>query len=212
MRIRSLAAALAALAISASAHAIEMVQWSSATSGTLGPATVTLAGNGIDDLYTGGFVPVVFSAPHFTAPVSLEQAVSLIAPSPFCCYTQFVLSFSTPVQGLRLHLASLASELVFDATPTKLSGQDSFVVSGNTVTGAGLDGPTPNDANGTIEFAGTISTLTITFARSVVASPDNLFIQVAAQPVPEPASWLLMLAGASALGAGAARRRRSAAG
>lgn len=211
MHLRPVAAALAALAIVAPVHAVELVQWSSATSGTLGGSTVTLAGNGVDALYEGGFVASLFSAPHFAAPVSLDQAVSLITPSPFCCYSQFVLSFSAPVQGLRLHLASMASELVFDATPTKVSGQESLVVAGNTVTGAGLDGPTPNDANGTIAFAGTISTLTITFARSVVASSDNLFIQVAAQPVPEPATWLLWLSGATALGA-VARRRRVAAG
>lgn len=149
-------------------------------SGTLGPVGVTLSGGDIvhgvtDGSFTG------FDFPFFTPPLAASDKVDVIAPQ--ASIHLYEISFSRAVTNPRLHIASLASTLTFDTSVVRVSGQDSFVVTaGNQVVGELLDGPVPNDANGTIELPGTFTGLTFT-AEPLGPFSDGLSVQILADVV-----------------------------
>lgn len=144
-------------------------------SGTLGTVGVSLSGGDIpggiiDGSFTG------FDFPFFTPPIPSTDKIDVIAP--LGSIHAYAVSFSAPVTNPRIHISSLASTLTFDTTVTRLSGQDSFVVpAANVVVGELLDGPLPNDANGTIELIGTFSGFTFT-AQPLGPYSDGLSLQI----------------------------------
>jgi len=84
----------------------------------------------------------------------------------------YTLQFGAPTQDPVMHIESLASKLVFPAGTqlTKVSGQSTFAVSGNTVTGA-LSGST--DANG-YPVAAAPSLQTTLMVKSTAANAINV--------------------------------------
>lgn len=148
--------------------------------GTLGPASVTLSGGDISSGTTGESF-TGFNYSFFTAPLVTSDVVEFLAPSPPKMATTHTVSFSTPVTNPRLHIGSLSSTLTFSTTPTRLSGQADFVVTGNTVTGAFHDSANPTDANGTIVLPGTFSSFTFRAQALDVYEPwggDGVVIQI----------------------------------
>ena len=141
--------------------------------GTLGAATVTFTGTSIsfgvtDGSYTG------FDRAYFTPPLTSTDYVAFEA---YASPATYVLEFDVPVTDPVIHLLSLASTMTFEqGTVVRLSGQPSFSVSGNSVSGVISDGGFPNDSNGTVQLLGTFSsiTFTATYSRTV----DGIGIQV----------------------------------
>jgi len=158
------------------------VKWTSidvgsdSAQGVLGPVHVTLTGGDITFGNTGG--GTAFNYSLFCPPLSSSGFVEFVGTNPSYSYT---ISFGSPIQDPILHIASLASVLTFSGvTLTKLCGQDNFTVSGGTVTGAFVNGPNPNDANGTVRVNGLVSTLSFTAYWEGAAgfTRDGIDIQV----------------------------------
>jgi hypothetical protein len=120
----------------------------------------------------------IFNQPYFSPPLATSDAIELYG---FQGYS-YTLQFGAPTRDPILHIASLASTLVFPpgTQVSKVSGQSTFVVSGNTVTGA-LSGS--SDANGTVKLSGTLDS--VSFSATPVfaaATEDGIDIQVGAPP------------------------------
>jgi hypothetical protein len=218
--LSAVALLLAVLPFSASrAAALTFSDWTSVDTsaevaeGTLGPVSVTLTGGNlvagvIDGTFTG------FNAAFFTPPLVTSDMVEPLGPNPSSTLSYTVI-FSSPLTNPRMHLRSLASVLTFSGvTLTKLSGETTFVVAGDTVTGAFDDTTSPgHDANGTIQLNGTFSSFVFT-AQAVgvfTGGGDGFDLQIgaAAEAVPEPAPLVLLIAGLAAMGYLAPRRHRS---
>jgi hypothetical protein len=158
-----------------------------------------------------------FDDPLFNPPLSFSDDVEILGTTSPSTYT---IAFGTPVTNPRLHLGSLASTLEFPGiTLTKLSGEDSFVVVGSTVTGVVDDSPPrPNahDSNGTIQLNGTFSSITFTAMHltGVSGIGDGIHTQLGADeanltsPVPEPGSVAIWIIGGVAIATRATWHRR----
>jgi hypothetical protein len=121
------------------------------------------------------------------------------------------LSFSTPVTDPVIAIWSLGAggtpaSFVFGATPTFVAGGPSaefggsaITVSGNVVSGA--------EGNGTVQFLGTYSSITWTNPGSEFWYGFNVGVAGVAS-VPEPGTFVLMLAGVACLGLTRAVRRK----
>lgn len=170
------------------------------SSASLGPVAVTFSGTDIsggvtDNSFTG------FNNAFFAPPLASSDSVHFSTNSSLSNYT---ITFSQPVTDPRLHLLSFASVLNFGAIPlTKLSGQETFVVAGSTVTGAANDFTTPTDANGTVQLTGTFTS--VNFTATFPPGNDEIVMQIGADVVPEP-SAVCALSLATAF-AGIRRRR-----
>ena len=187
--------------------------WTSADSinpivyGTLGSTTVTFSwttgGNvtttWLDGSYTG------FSIAAFTPAITSTDALEFIGNTSGATYT---ISFGAPTLNPILQFASEGSLLTFGgATPTFISGDGRLSVSGNQVIGTDSNAFSPpnNDANGTIQFLGTYSSLSFTAFWN--PGPDGIDLQIGATAVPEP-STSAALAGLGALALAAYPSRR----
>jgi len=169
--------------LSTNAGAIDFVDWvvvdtnNDSAQGQVCTIDVTLSGQDITYGVTDGSSPY-FNHGVFCPPLLSSDVVELIGTSPAYSYT---VTFSAPVTDPILHFASLASTLVFSGvTLTKLCGQASFVVSGSQVSGDCVDGPTPNDANGTVQVNGVVSSLSFTayWAGCAGFTRDGVGIQI----------------------------------
>ena len=125
----------------------------------------------------------VFSSSLFAPPLPTSDAIEFNGYQG----NSYTLQFGAPVTDPILHLYSLASTLAFpDGTQlTKLSGEDSFTVSGSSVSGA-LSGS--SDASGSVRVSGTFSS--IPFSATPVYQPsteDGILLQVGAALPPAPA-------------------------
>jgi hypothetical protein len=182
--VKSLAAALAFLALAAPAQAqtvdsIAFTDWTSfpltpatpgTASGTLLGHPVTLSGDALN-----GQAGWTFPAPAFTPALAQSDEIQLFGAQPANHYT---LSFGAPVTNPVLDLDSLGSTVTFPAGTqvVRVSGDPGFVVAGNQVSGSGSPDP-----GGTVRLVGTFSQLALTVANPSVS--DGVPSQVGA-PVP----------------------------
>jgi hypothetical protein len=144
--------------------------------GSLDTVSVEFTGSDIDwgvvnESWTG------FDVPMFTPPIDSSDMVSFRGAPAVYHYT---LTFSAPVEDPIMHLRTLASTLTFSTDQiVKLSGDSVFSVSDSVVSGVIDDDPPGYDANGTISFEGTFSTLSFT-AEYPYTSEDGIILQVGA--------------------------------
>ena len=178
----------------------------SIVSGTLGSTTVTFTSTTAGNIYTtwlnGTYTGFAIAA--FTPALGTSDALEFIGNPSSPNYT---ITFGVPVLNPILQFASAGSTLtVSGATPNFVSGDSRLSVNGNQVIGADFNGnPSPNnDANGTIQFPGTFSSLTFTAFWS--GGTDGIDLQIGATAIPEPAVEAALL-GVAAFGLVLARRR-----
>jgi hypothetical protein len=167
------------------------ISGTTSASGTLLGASISLSGSHVFPTPTSvldGSWPF-FAGPDFTPPLAKTDMIQ-IGGLPGDAYT---LQFGAPVTDPVLEIASMADTMVFpNATQiTKLSGQSTFTVAGNVVTGtlnAALGPDSVNDSNGTVQLAGTFTSIPFTVDPNyVLGSEDGILLQVGAtSPPPSP--------------------------
>lgn len=213
--IAGLTSLVSALNISgASAAVVTWNTWNSASAGTAGSIGVT---------YAGPANALVLNYPSYTptttwadgtivtnAPLPSNNILQITGGSPA---TQ-TLTFSQAVVNPVFAIWSLGqnggpASFVFDQTPTFIAGGPSLEyvggpinVVGNTVSG--------QEANGTVQFQGTFTSLTWTNPQFEFWYGFNVGFESVA-PVPEPATWFMMILGFAGVGFVAYRRRNDVA-
>ncbi|MFN0149635.1 MAG: hypothetical protein ACKVU1_02860 [bacterium] len=188
---------------SRSAHAVTFIDWTDVdlandiAQGTLGNVAVTMSGGDLVFAITGGSFQG-FDNALFCPPLAAADVVEFIGTSPALFYT---ITFGSPILDPVIHIRSLASELTFaDVKLTRLCGDGGFVVESNVVRGVCLDGVDPNDANGTIQIEGLLSTLSFSAYWGGCGSftIDGIDLQIGVDeavgvPLPQPnrdnSSW-----------------------
>lgn len=209
--------ALALMAATPALAAIEWTDWTSANasgaSGTLGSATVTFNG-GLDNWQTSGGAD--YWRQGGTTPWAAYDGVgNLPANNDFIAISQpGTITFSTAVTNPYLAIISLGqpninTQWTFDAPFTIVDqGQGHWGngaltnLPGNVL--GGLEG------HGIIQFTGTFTSLTISgvanqeFWSGLTIGADST------SPVPEPATWAMMIGGLGLVGSAMRRSRRSA--
>ncbi|REK29945.1 MAG: hypothetical protein DWQ42_03325 [Planctomycetota bacterium] len=130
---------------------------SNVATGDLGAAGVTLTGTDLASGVLDG-TSTFFNQAFFTPQLAMSDFLQISFSQSQTA--TFSIAFDTPITDPVIHLQSLASELTFPGEViTKLSGQSTFVVAGDMVTGTIDDGSFPTDANGTIQLSGTFSAI-----------------------------------------------------
>lgn len=165
--------------------------------GTIGGISITFTRDANGSLgtsvYNGtatGFSNTLYSpATPFSPSLSASDAIEFHgkkSPAPVPTYT---ITFGAAVVDPILLIASNASTLTFDATPTFLSGTTTanFFVSGNQVIGSDFNG-SYTDANGTLKFSGTFTSISFTAVYSGSGGQDGIGLQVGVTAIPEPSS------------------------
>ena len=142
--------------------------------GVVGASTVTLTGTWVglgvtDGSYTG------FNRDYFTPPLATADYAGFRGHPTTYSYT---LAFDPPVTDPVFHFVSLASTVTFaEGQLVRISGQPSFTVSGNSVSGVLFDSGFPNDSNGTVQLNGTFSSINFS-ATYESGSVDGVGLQV----------------------------------
>ena len=207
---------LAGSASVAAADVITWTTWNSESSGLAGPITVT---------YAGPALSLQQPYPSYT-PTDTFADGSIVnnAPTPANGILQITggnnatqtLTFSSavvnPVFAIwSLGQAGTTSSFDFGQTPTFVAGGpnaeyggSAISVVGNTVSG--------QEANGTVEFVGTFTSLTWTNPEYEYWYGFNVGFQSVAPdqsvaPVPEPSTWAMMILGFAGVGFMAYRRK-----
>lgn len=175
------------------AQAASVVDWTSidtASRTAMGmmegtPVTLSWSPNGdVPFTYFQGNAPW-FDSVAFTPPFMSTDGMDILARRGEQGVPSYTITFGAPVSNPVLHLGSLASTLSFvGAMPRRVSGDERFLVGGNTVSGIDYNEPNGIDANGTITFSGAYSSLTFTAAYGGTAPTglDGITIQVGAMP------------------------------
>ncbi|MGH7024670.1 MAG: PEPxxWA-CTERM sorting domain-containing protein [Caulobacteraceae bacterium] len=216
-------AACAALFTAAPAFAgtVDWTTWTAATdSATAGTATGTAGSVGVS--YTGEVESLVANYPSWNPSSSYVGGTVGNAPPMSGGIIQLyggnadvtdTITFSTPVTNPIIAIWSLGApgntaEFDFPGNepvtieaggPSSEYGGSSIYLSGNNVLGA--------EGNGTIQLTGTFSSISWT-----TPVYENWYGFTVGVPVPEPASWALMLAGFAGLGLALRARRGALAG
>jgi hypothetical protein len=206
-----------AFAASAQAAPIDWNTWTSSSGGT-----ISTTGGPIGVGFTGPTHNMIAGYPSYTPNSTFGDGVIVNnAPTPANGIMQLfggtdamnTVTFSTPVVNPVMAIWSLGqggidAKFVFNATPTLVSGGPSaeyggpaLSVVGNTVSG--------NEGNGTVQFIGTFSS--ISWTNPVFENWYGFDVGIAgvANPVPEPETYALMMAGLGAMGFIARRRRKA---
>jgi hypothetical protein len=197
----------------ASAAVVTWNTWDSTTTGTAGPVNVT---------YAGPAVSLWLNYPSYTPTATFADGVIVSnAPLPSNNILQIMggssatqtLTFSQAVVNPVFAIWSLGqgngpASFEFDQTPTFISGGASaeygggpINVLGNVVSG--------EEVNGTVQFKGTFTSLTWTNPQFENWYGFNVGFQSVA-PVPEPATWFMMILGFAGVGYMTYRRKRQA--
>ncbi len=152
-------------------------------------------------------------ATPFSPSLSSSDAIPFVgkkSPNPVPNYT---ITFGASVIDPILLIASNASTLTFNATPNFISGTTNataeFIVSGNQIIGTDYDG-TYTDANGTVKFIGTFTSISFSavYFGPARTGLDGISLQVGVAAIPEP-STSAAIAGVFMLGLVLYRRRRA---
>ncbi|MEO8623799.1 MAG: PEP-CTERM sorting domain-containing protein [bacterium] len=226
MNTSRLAALLAVVAVAAvtptQASAQTWTSWTSATpgifNGVLLGNSVTYTGNYAGGNLTGGGGTDYFNptSPYTQGGLTAPNTGGNVGFIQFVSPASGTLTFGAPVSNLYMAFISVGQggtpiTYTFDQAFTVLSNNNSpncafwgcgtYTVSGNSITGT--------EFSGTIQFAGTISSLAISTNPSenwhgITVGADA----VAVSATPEPASVVLMATGIFGI-AGIARRRRN---
>jgi hypothetical protein len=198
----------------ASAAVITWNTWTSDSSGTAAPITVSFSTTN-SHFYNPSYpswTPTATFADGVivnNAPISTNGIMGLIGGSG----AANILTFSAPVVNPVFAIWSLgqsgtSASFVFDETPTFVAGGPAaeylatgtaITVSGNTVSG--------NEGNGTVEFKGTFTTLSWTNPLYENWYGFNVGFQSVAAAAPEPSTWAMMILGFLGLGFMAYRKK-----
>lgn len=205
------------LVLTVTARSQTFANWTSddgtTVTGTIGSTSITFArdGNGSlgASLYDGtstGFSNGTFFSPSLANSDAIEFHGNK-SPAPVPTYT---ITFGTTVVDPILLIASNASTLTFNATPTYLSGTTTpnFTVTGNQVIGDDFNGGY-TDANGAVKFTGSFTSISFTAVYAGTGVQDGIGLQVGVTAIPEP-STTAAVAGLVMLGLAAAWRHRRA--
>ena len=179
----------------ASADTPQFADWTAISgttvaTGTLLGASISLSGSHVFPTPTSvldGSWPF-FDGPDFTPPLPKTDVIQ-IGGLPGDAYT---LQFGSPVTDPVLEIGSIADKMVFPSGTqvTKLSGQSTFTVAGNVITGTAnpaLGPDSVNDSNGTVQLTGTFTSIPFTVDPNyVLGSEDGILMQVGATSPPAP--------------------------
>ena len=219
MKVQAIAfATLLALAASAEAAPIDWNTWTSSTAGSIsttgGPVGVSFAGEPIS-LQTPypSYTPTSTFADGTivnNAPVAANGIVQLFGGNTNLNTVTFSAAVVNPVMAIwSLGQGGINAQFAFtNATPIFVSGGPSaeysgmpISVVGNTVFGS--------EGNGTVQFLGTYTS--ISWTNPVYENWYGFDVGIAsvANPVPEPETYAMMLAGLGVVGFMARRRRRA---
>ncbi|HEY7145851.1 MAG TPA: hypothetical protein VH637_16540 [Streptosporangiaceae bacterium] len=162
---------------------LEFIDWISASpqgaNGILHGQPVTLTGPmGTGSDFNATFQQ--FNTPAFTPQLAASDCVEIVGQPGH----SFTLNFGAPVRDPVLLLASFGSVITFapGTTVVRLSGEDTFIVSGNTVTGQVSAG----DSAGTVQLPGVFTTIAFTAVTNFPPAPtvpDGIFLQAGGTPV-----------------------------
>jgi hypothetical protein len=175
--------------LAAQAPAAEFTDWTSVNpqthiaEGVLGGVPVTLTGEGLYWGRTDSSSPA-FDSDRFSPRLPTSDVLSLAGTAS---HVDYVIRFGYPIEDPVLHVGSLASTLDFRTTNlVKLSGDDDFTVVGSSVSGVLRDSPGGYDANGTVQLAGTYSSVafTLTYSGPPLSPPgyDGIWVQIGGVP------------------------------
>jgi PEP-CTERM motif-containing protein len=187
---------------------ITWTTWNSSSTGTAGAVAVTFAGpaESLQQLYPS-YTPTLTFADGVivgNAPTPANGILQIFGGSNAVQSLTFSQALVNPVLAIwSLGQGSETALFVFDQTPTFVSGGPSLEYNGSAITVLG-DTVSGNEANGTIEFVGTFTSLTWTNPQF-----ENWYgFDVGYQStVPEPSTWAMMILGFFGLGFMARRRR-----
>ena len=197
----------------ASAAVVTWNTWDSPATGSAGPINVT---------YSGPALSLVLNYPSYTPTTTFADGVIVSnAPSPLNNILQITggsnatqtLTFSQAVVNPVFAIWSLGqnggpASFVFDQTPTYISGGPSAEYAGGPISVVG-NVVSGQEVNGTVQFQGTFTSLTWTNPQSEFWYGFNVGFESVA-PVPEPATWFMMILGFAGVGYMTYRRQRRA--
>jgi hypothetical protein len=195
----------------ASAAVVTWTTWTSSSAGNAGPIDLTYAGpaQSLKSPYPS-YLPATTFADGTTvnnAPTSANGILQIFGGNTSTQTVTFSEAVVNPVFAIwSLGQGGVDASFVFDQTPTFVSGGPNaeyggvaITVSGNTVHG--------QEANGTVQFLGTFTSLSWTNPVFENWYGFNVgFESVAA--VPEPSTWAMMILGFAGVGYMTYRRRK----
>ena len=194
----------------ASADVVTWTTWNSASSGTAGPITVTYAGPAVSlqQPYPSYTPTTTFADGTIVnnAPLPANGILQIFGGNAATQTLTFSQAVVNPVFAIwSLGQTGIDASFVFNQTPTFVSGGPNaeyggtgITVAGNTVHGI--------EANGTVEFLGTFTSLS--WINPVAENWYGFevgFQSVA--PIPEPSTWAMLILGFFGIGFMAYRRK-----
>ena len=129
---------------------------------------------------------ILFNDPVFTPSLPQSDYLELITDifPLFLPSTNYVITFSSPVQDPVIHLSSVMNKVGFpELTVSRLSGDAGFAVERDTVWASWGPGGPDSQGDGTIQLLGTFTNINF-FANFWLTDSDLFRIQLGATPLP----------------------------